>query len=331
MNPFHYHRAESIDEALSLQDQNPNTHYLGGGTNLLDLMKEGLAKPQNLVDVSELTTTILETDDGGLLLGGAVKNADTANHPKIRQNYPLLSKAILAGATFQIRNMASNAGNLMQRTRCPYFYETASPCNKRNPNSGCSAREGFHRQASLFGWSDHCVATYPGDMANALLCLDAKIHLKARDHSLRVVSVEAFHRLPGDRPEQDNILKTGELIIAIELPPSSFSKHYEYIKVRERSSYAFALVSAAVGLEIREEKIKAARLTLGAVAHKPWRAVEAEIFLLGQRPEASVFERAAQLAVRNAEPLPQTKTKVRLAENALKRALQNAASRGAQA
>jgi xanthine dehydrogenase YagS FAD-binding subunit len=276
MRPFKYTRAAEPNGAAAAVAANPQAKFLAGGTNILDLMKEDVERPNELVDLTRLKLAEIKEAGGVVSIGALATNTDTANHPLIRQNYPLLTQAIVAGASGQLRNMATNGGNLMQRTRCQYFYDTAMPCNKREPGSGCGALEGLNRMHAILGWSDKCVATYPGDMANALYALDAAVRIKAANGQERTVPVNEFHRLPGDRPQQDTNLQHGELITAIELPKSNFAKNSYYLKVRDRASYAFALVAVAAAVELDGSNIKQARIVLGSVAHKPWRSAEAE-------------------------------------------------------
>jgi xanthine dehydrogenase YagS FAD-binding subunit len=269
--------------------------FVAGGTNLLDLMKENVARPALLLDINRLPLDRIETlPGGGLRLGALVRNAATARHPLVREQYPLLSNAILAGASPQIRNMASNGGNLLQRTRCYYFYDAGVPCNKREPGSGCPAIVGLARQHAILGASEHCIATHPSDMCVALAALGASVHVASR-RGERTIPFADFHRLPGDRPERDTTLEPDELILAIELPPSSqFAAHSVYLKIRERASYAFALASAAVALDLGHDgRIRAARIAVGGVAHKPWRVAGAEAVLEGEAPVTAAFERAA--------------------------------------
>jgi xanthine dehydrogenase YagS FAD-binding subunit len=278
MRPFKYTRAGTAPRAVKLAGANPNAKFLAGGTNILDLMKEDVAQPDELIDISALKLTqIISLPDGahrgGVSIGSLAKNGETANHELIRMRYPLLSQAILAGASAQIRNMATNGGNLMQRTRCPYFYDVAMPCNKRAPGSGCGAMEGITRMHAIFGWSEKCIAVYPSDMAVALAVMDAVVVVQNSEGRQRSILFTDFHRLPGEMPEKDNNLFPGELIASIEMPPNNFADHSYYLKVRDRASYAFALVSVAAGLELNGNIIAGARLAMGGVAHKPWRAL----------------------------------------------------------
>jgi xanthine dehydrogenase YagS FAD-binding subunit len=326
MRPFKYVRASDAGAAAKAVALNPGAKFLAGGTNILDLMKEDVERPNELVDVNRLKLSeIREARDGVVTVGALAKNSETANHPLIRKNYPLLTQAIVAGASGQLRNMATNGGNLMQRTRCQYFYDTAMPCNKREPGTGCGALEGLNRIHAVLGWSDKCVAVYPGDMANALYALEAVVRVRGADGKERTIPVGEFHRLPGDTPEKDNNLAHGELITAIELPKSSFAKNSYYLKVRDRASYAFALVAVAAALELDGNNVRAARVVLGSVAHKPWRSPEAEAALVGRPASEESFRRAADAALAGAKPLEHNAYKVELGKRAVVRALMRAA------
>jgi len=325
MRPFNYLRAADAGAAVQAAAANPQSRFLAGGTNLLDLMKEDVERPTELIDVTRLDlAAIRETPGGGVSIGALAKNADTANHALIRARYPLLTKAIVAGASAQLRNMATNGGNLMQRTRCQYFYDLAMPCNKREPGTGCGAREGLNRMHAILGWSEKCVAVYPGDMANALYALEAVVRVRGANGRERTIPVGEFHRLPGDTPERDNSLEHGELITAIELPRSPFAKNCWYLKVRDRASYAFALVAVAAALELDAGKIRQARVVLGGVAHKPSRSAEAEAALAGKPPSEDAFRRAADAALAGAKPLAQNAFKVELGRRAIVRTLMRA-------
>jgi len=269
---------------------------------------------------------VRETEDG-VSLGAMMRNADTANHPVIRREYPLLTQAIVAGASAQIRNMATNGGNLLQRTRCPYFYDTAMPCNKRDPGTGCGAREGLNRNHAVLGWSEQCVATYPGDMANALYALEATVKVRGAGGQERTIPIQEFHVLPGETPDRDNTLAPGELIVSLHLPKSRLAAHSFYLKVRDRASYAFALVAVAAGLEMEADTIKQARLVLGGVAHKPWRSEHAEESLAGQSATAENFRKAADIVFHDAKPLTHNGFKVDLGKRAIVNALLRAAGK----
>ncbi|MDQ3041649.1 MAG: xanthine dehydrogenase family protein subunit M [Acidobacteriota bacterium] len=324
MRPFKFSSANDARNAVQTIAANTDAKFLAGGTNILDLMKEDVMRPTELVDVSRLNLTQIKSANGGLSLGALAKNTDTANHPLVRQNYPLLSQAILAGASQQIRNMATNGGNLLQRTRCSYFYDVAMPCNKREPGSGCGALEGINRMHAIFGWSEKCVAVYPSDMSIALVALDAVVKVQGANGAERSIPFADFHRLPGDNPEKDTNLNHGELITAIELPKNNFAGKSYYLKVRDRASYAFALVSVAAALEMNGSKIKQARIAMGGVAHKPWRALQAEKMLVGKEATEANFRQAAEAEMKNAKPLEHNKFKVELGNRGIVRALQMA-------
>ncbi len=321
MRPFSYVRATDPDAAVRALAANPQAKFLAGGTNVLDLMKEDVERPTELVDLTRLSLADIRETPGGLSIGALATNATTANHPVVRRDFPLLTQAIVAGASGQLRNMATNGGNLLQRTRCQYFYDTAMPCNKREPGTGCGAREGLNRIHAILGWSEQCVATYPGDMANALYALDAVVRVRGAGGRERTIPIDEFHRLPGDTPQRDTNLEHGELIVAIELPRSSFASNSYYLKVRDRASYAFALVAVAAALELDGGTIRQARVVLGGVAHKPWRSREAEAALAGQPASEPSFRRAAEAALRDARPLAHNAYKVELGRRAVVRAL----------
>lgn len=312
-------------EAINRSSANTNAKFLAGGTNLLDLMKEDVERPDELIDLGKLDLRAIKPlVGGGISLGALGKNTDAANHPFIRQNFALLTKAILAGASAQIRNMATNGGNLLQRTRCTYFYDVAMPCNKREPGSGCAALQGINRMHAIFGWSENCVAVYPSDMAVALTALNAHIRVLQPGGSERVIAIKDFHRLPGDRPEKDNIMNQGELITSIELPANNFAAHSAYVKVRDRNSYAFALVSVAAGLVLQGDHISSAHLAMGGVAHKPWPLAEAEQFLKGRQATKANFSLAADAAMQSAKPLAHNKFKIELGKRTIVNALETA-------
>lgn len=325
MKPFDFHRAADIDDALDCAAA--GGQFYAGGTNLLDLMKLGVESPSSLVDIGKLgLDTITATESGGVLIGAGVTNSAIANHRLIRSQYPVLSHAILSGATTQLRNMATAGGNLMQRTRCPYFMEPTFPsCNKRMPGSGCGALAGFNREHALFGASDSCVAVHPSDMAVALAMLDAVIHVTSHAGS-REIALAQFFRLPEQEPQSDNTIRHGELITGIELPPSRYARHSWYLKVRDRHSYAFALVSVAAGLTIRDGIVSSAAIALGGVAAKPWRVTAAEAVLVGKPAEIESFDTAAELAMAGATPLSQNAYKVDLGKHSVVRALQRASA-----
>ncbi len=326
MRPFEYQRATDVGAATAVANA-PDARFLAGGTNLLDLMKEDVERPTRLIDITRLPLRQISRSRAGLSLGALATNTDTANHPLVRELYPLLSQAIVAGASGQLRNMATNGGNLLQRTRCNYFYDTATPCNKREPGSGCGARDGLNKIHAIFGWSEDCVATYPGDMANALTALDASVRVRGIDGRERLIPIGDFHRLPGDAPQRDTNLAQGELILAIELPvpAAAFANNSHYLKVRDRASYAFAMVAVAAALDLDGDRIRQARVVLGGVAHKPWRSTEAEAILTGQRADEALFQRAATAALRDARPLSHNAYKVELGQRSVVRALMRAA------
>jgi xanthine dehydrogenase YagS FAD-binding subunit len=316
MNPVSYLRVASTADAARLAGL-PGHRLLGGGTNLVDLMRKGVERPDALVDVSGLPGLIEETAEGGLMIGAAVRNSAVAAHPLVRTRYPMLARAIVAGASAQIRNMATVGGNLLQRTRCLYFADVAaSRCNKRVPGSGCDAQGGFTRYHAILGASPSCIATHPSDMAVALAALDAQVHLAGESGS-RVVPVTEFYRLPGDRPDLETVLAPGEVIVSIALPPSGFGPRSAYRKVRDRASYAFALVSVAAGLQLEGGRIVDVRLALGGVAAKPWRAVRAEQALRGKVASAAAFDAAAQAELADAAPDPGNLFKVELARRTM--------------
>ena len=312
MNPFDYARAGDVAEAVRLGAV-PEAAFLGGGTNLVDLMRETVARPSHLVDVTGLSGGIEDTASGGLLIGAGVTNTVLAEHIAIRTRYPVLARAILAGASAQIRNMATVGGNLLQRTRCTYFYDTdGSRCNKRAPGSGCDAIDGFNRGHAILGASVACVATHPSDLCVALAALDAVVHLRGAG-GVRTLPFAELHRLPGDHPEIDTVLQPGELITAVELPALPSAARSTYRKVRDRSSYAFALVSVAAVLDVEDGQIADIRLALGGVAHKPWRATRAEALLRGRPASAQAFRDAAIAELADAKPLSDNGFKVPLA------------------
>jgi xanthine dehydrogenase YagS FAD-binding subunit len=325
VNSFEYTRPVDIVDAVRQIAADPAAKFIAGGTNLIDLMKENVARPSRLIDITRLPLgKIEETTDGGLRIGALVANSDLAYDPRIEARYPLLGSAILAGASQQLRNMASTGGNLLQRTRCLYFYDTSTPCNKREPGSGCSAIGGINRMHAILGTSEHCIATHPSDMCVALAALDARV-LATGTGGQRSIAFDDFHCLPGDSPQIDTNLRADEIITAIELPPKGFAKNYTYLKIRDRLSYAFALVSVAVGLDIEGDSIKDARLALGGVAHKPWRDREAEAQLNGASPTRDSFVRAAETLLRRARGFGHNDFKIELARRAIVRALGQAA------
>ena len=321
MKPYHYEQARDIPGAVAALAEQPNAKYLAGGTNLVDLMKLEIMTPDVLVDVRRLTSDrIEETEDGGVRIGAAVTNSDLAADRTIRSRYPVLSQALLSGASGQLRNLATTGGNLLQRTRCVYFYDTTTPCNKREPGSGCSAIEGHNKDHAILGASEHCVATHPSDMAVAMTALEAFVNVHGPDGERRI-PIEDLHRLPGDEPERDTTLEHGELITAVNLPPLDFAYNSKYRKVRERASYAFALVSVAAALDVEDGVVRDVRLALGGVAHKPWRATKAEEALRGEPAGEENFRTAAEIELEDARPLRENAFKVPLARNVITRTL----------
>ena len=323
---FEYARATDIADAIRQIAADPEAKFIAGGTNLIDLMKYDVERPLRLIDITHLPLkTVEETATGGVRIGALVPNSDLAYHPLIEKRYPLLSSAILAGASQQLRNMASTGGNLLQRTRCFYFYDVATPCNKREPGSGCSARDGINRINAILGTSEACIATHPSDMCVALAALEAKVHV-AGPAGERTIAFADFHRLPGNTPEVDTNLKPNEIITAIELPAQGFAANYSYLKIRDRLSYAFALVSVAAALELEGNRITEARLALGGVAHKPWRNLEAELAMRGKPADAPAFAEAAAVLLRDAKGFAHNAFKIDLARRAIVRTLRQAAN-----
>jgi xanthine dehydrogenase YagS FAD-binding subunit len=318
MNNVSYSRATNVNDAVNKVINHAGAAYLAGGTNIVDLLKYFITSADELVDVTRIPEhhEIIENQDGGLRLGAFATNADTAYNTIIEQRYPLLNKAILAGASPQIRNMATNGGNLLQRTRCYYFYDVSSPCNKREPGTGCSAIGGYNRIMAIMGTSEHCIAVFPSDMCVALAALDAVVNISgpAGDRSLPFAD---FHRLPGDTPQLDNNLLHGEIITSIDLPEKGFEKNYSYLKIRDRNSYAFALVSVATGLELEGNTIKEARIALGGLAHKPWRVTAAEDYLVGKTATRENFATAADIILEGAVPYEYNSFKIGLAKKAI--------------
>ncbi|WP_424813918.1 FAD binding domain-containing protein [Roseococcus sp. YIM B11640] len=324
MIEFGYARAGSAGDAIGLAGRHAGAKFLGGGTNLVDLMRETIEAPEFLVDVTALSQRIEAREDGGLVIGAAARNTAVAENRAVRERFPVLSRAILAGASGQIRNMASVGGNIMQRTRCLYFYDDAARCNKRCPGSGCDAIDGFNRMHAILGASPSCVATHPSDMCVALAALDAVLVLEGPQGTRRLPMLD-FHRLPGGRPDIETALAPGELITAVELPPLSFGTHSAYRKVRDRSSYAFALVSVAAALDVAEGQVRDVRLALGGVAHKPWRALKAEAALRGRPATAESFRAAAEAELADAAPLSQNGFKPELARRTIVAVLEDLA------
>jgi xanthine dehydrogenase YagS FAD-binding subunit len=325
MKNFTYVRTESVAETIR---QGGGGTLIAGGTNLVDRLKVFLDEPGQLIDISRLPLKQIEkTSEGGLRLGALVTNTQVADHAEVRSKYPLLSRAILSGASQQIRNMATVAGNLMQRTRCPYYYDTAFACNKRQPGTGCPAAQGHNRMHAILGASDQCVAVHPSDMCVPLAALGAVV-IAEGPKGTRQIPFADFHRLPGSSPHLDNTLAAGELITAVVLPPVPFATSGVYLKLRDRASYAFALISVAAAVDVKNGKIQQGRFALGGVAHKPWRSLEAEAFLQGKAADASTFEKAAEIALQGAKPLKHNAFKVDMAKRAIRRALAISAQGG---
>ena len=326
MTNFEFTRAVSVADAIGEKAKaNGSGQFLAGGTNLVDLLKENVARPARLIDINRLPLGVIEpTADGSLRLGALVTNADTAYHPEVRRRYPVLSRAILAGASAQLRNMATNGGNLLQRTRCCYFYDVATPCNKRVPGSGCPAIGGQNRVCGVLGTSSSCIATHPSDMCIALAALEAVVRVRGPQGE-RSIPFADFHRLPGDTPQIENTLAPDELIVAIDLPPSPYAAHSVYTKVRDRASYAFALVSVAAGLDLDGDVVRSARLALGGVAHKPWRVPEAEALLTGKPATKESFLPVAEALFAGARGHEHNVFKIELGKRAVVRALTLAA------
>ncbi|MBV8736403.1 MAG: xanthine dehydrogenase family protein subunit M [Alphaproteobacteria bacterium] len=323
---FQYVRATDVADAVHRIAADPAATFIAGGSNLIDLMKYDVERPSRLIDITRLPLkSVEETADGGLRIGALVSNSDLAYHPLIAARYPLLASAILAGASAQLRNMASTGGNLLQRTRCYYFYDTATPCNKREPGSGCSAISGLNRMHAILGTSEACIATHPSDMCVALAALDARVHA-AGPAGARTIAFSDFHRLPENTPERDTNLQPNEIVTAVELPARGFAANYTYLKIRDRLSYAFALVSVAAALELQGDTIIEARLALGGVAHKPWRDPTAEAALREQAPSQATFNRAADVFLRDAKAFGHNAFKINLAHRAIVRALIQAAA-----
>ena len=325
MNQFQYARPAETASAVKLLTKEPNAYFLAGGTNLVDMMKMGLVVPDKLVDINRLPLKNIEKTATGMHIGALATNSEVAEHVYVKEHFPLLALAINAGASAQLRNMATVGGNLMQRTRCPYFFDATMPCNKRVPGTGCGAMEGLNRMHAIFGASDKCIAVNPSDMNVALVALDATIHVTG-SKGARSIKMADFHRLPGDHPEHDNTLQKGELITSVDLPAaaSAYNKHVYYLKIRDRTSYAFALVSVASALHIENNTIVGARLAMGGVAHKPWRLSTAEAYLKGKAVTEENFRQAAQIAMQGAKAYQYNQFKLKLAPNAIVQSLKMA-------
>ena len=321
MKPFRYERADDERSAVAVLAGTPGARFLGGGTNLVDLMRLGVETPDVLVDVTRLPANRVDVmPDGGLLIGAGVRNSDLAADHHVRTRYPALAEALLSGASGQLRNLATTAGNLLQRTRCAYFQDVSSPCNKREPGTGCPAIEGDHRNLAVLGHSDACVATHPSDMAVALVAFDAVVRVIG-PAGARAIPLADFHRLPGETPHLDTVLRRDELVVAVELPPSDSAARSTYRKVRERASFSFAVVSVAAALDVRYGRVEDVRIALGGVSHKPWRARVAEDALRGESADGATFDRAARAELAQAHPLRDNAYKVGLAHATLVRTL----------
>ena len=332
MHPFSFVETGSAEAATNAAATSKNAAFLAGGTTLIDLMKLDVMTPAQVVDVNRLPFSLVESETGGITIGANVKNSELAHHPLIRQHFPVLSEALLAGASAQLRNMATTAGNLMQRTRCSYFRDVSSNCNKRNPGSGCDALTGFNRGHAVLGISNHCIATHPSDMCTALIVLDATVRTQQADGTKRAIPLKDFHLLPGDTPDRETVLEPGELITHVYLPHDVLAKRSHYLKVRDRASYEFALASAAVALELDEKdldrkRIKRARVGLGGIATKPWRSAEAEAILENKPATRETFVSAAEAALANAQSQEHNAFKIDLAKRTLVFALEELLAR----
>jgi xanthine dehydrogenase YagS FAD-binding subunit len=323
---FQYTKAPSAAAAVAALSKDNSSMFIAGGTNLLDLMKKGVANPQKLISIAHLDLNKIEKKNNKVVIGALALNSDVADDELINKEFPLLALALKAGASPQIRNMATMGGNLMQRTRCPYFNSIDMPCNKRQPGSGCGALKGYNRMHAIFGASEKCIAVHPSDMCVALAALDAAVNVTGVKGK-RQIRFSQFHRLPGDLPQQDNTLAKGELITSVEVPVNNFTRNVHYLKVRDRSSYAFALVSVAVALNIDNGTIKDARLAMGGVAHKPWRLTETENFLKGKSATEAVFREAGELSVKNAKGYGYNNFKIKLSANSIAEALKTATAK----
>jgi xanthine dehydrogenase YagS FAD-binding subunit len=322
---FEYMRVSTIKAAVDALS-NDDTQFIAGGSNLVDLMKKGVTTPLRLVDITNIPLKNIEKSGGILRIGALALNSETADNELVLKEQPLLSLALKAGASAQIRNMATVGGNMMQRTRCPYFYNTDMACNKRQPGSGCGALQGLNRMHAIFGASDKCIAVHPSDMCVAMVALDATVVVSGPKGDRRI-PFQLFHRLPGDAPQKDNTLERGELIVAVEIPDNQYREHVYYLKVRDRTSFAFALVSVAAALEMQGDTIRDVRLAMGGVAHKPWRLEEAETFLKGKTASTANFQQAAALSMHNAKGYGYNDFKLKLAPNTIVEALKKASGK----
>jgi xanthine dehydrogenase YagS FAD-binding subunit len=323
MNPFTLASATSVEDAISLGNSHGRAKYIGGGTNLIDLIKEYVEKPEQLIDVTHLDLKKVEPLQDGVRVGALVTNSTLAYHQLIERDYPLLNRAILSGASPQLRNMATTGGNLLQRTRCYYFYDVGTPCNKREPGTGCGALKGKSRIHAILGTSDECIAVHPSDMCVALAALEAEVEVEG-DKGKRTIAFQDFHRLPENRPELDNTLKAGELITAIKLPSTLFNTNYAYVKVRDRASYSFALISVAVGMTLKGDVIDDLRVALGGVAHKPWKKKDLEAKFKGRKADESTFREFADELLRGSKTFGDNDFKPELAKRTIIRAMKEA-------
>lgn len=322
---FEYSRVSSVKAALDVLAKNPTAGFIAGGTNLVDLMKKGVVAPTRLIDINNLPLKDIKETAAGLTIGALVINSELSENETVKKNYPLLAMALKAGASPQLRNMATVGGNMMQRTRCSYFYDIAMPCNKRQPGSGCGALQGYNRMHAIFGASDKCIAVHPSDMCVALAALNATVTVSGPKGERKILFND-FHRLPGDDPSKDNTLLKGELITGVSIPKNNFTKNVYYLKIRDRTSYAFALVSVAAALELNGNTIKSARLAMGGVAHKPWRLTEAEKFLIGKPASKENFSKAAEMAMKGAMGYGHNNFKLKMGAAAIVEALEKAVS-----
>lgn len=323
---FQYIRPSSASAAINAMAKDNASMFIAGGTNLVDLMKKGVTNPLKLIDITHLDLKKIEEQGNKVVVGALTLNSDLSEHEIITSSYPLLSLALKAGASQQLRNMATVGGNMMQRTRCPYFNATDMPCNKRVPGSGCGALNGYNRMHAIFGTSEKCIAVHPSDMCVALAALDATVNVSG-PKGKRQIKFTSFHRLPGELPQKDNTLEKGELITHVEIPQNKFTKHVHYLKVRDRASYAFALVSVAAALDMDGDKIKDVRLAMGGVAHKPWRLIDTETFLRGKTASEDVFKEAGELSLKNAKAFRHNNFKIKLGANSIAQALKIAAAK----
>jgi xanthine dehydrogenase YagS FAD-binding subunit len=323
---FAYARVATTKDAVNAVANDNDAMWIAGGTNLVDLMKKGVVAPEKLVDINSLPLKEIKKDKNNLFVGALALNSEVAENDLVKSEYPLLALALQAGASAQLRNMATVGGNMMQRTRCPYFYNPDMPCNKREPGTGCGALKGFNRMHAIFGASERCIAVHPSDMSIALVALDATVHVTGPKGE-RKIPFHNFHRLPGDMPQKDNTLQKGELILAVEVPNNRFQKNIHYLKVRDRESFAFALVSVGVAMELKGNTIEDVRLAMGGVAHKPWRLTEAETFLKGKTASDAIFQQAAELSMKNAKAYGHNNFKLQLAPNSIVEALKTATAK----